>query len=42
MTIEAYAHDGASVHVEDMPSWSKGVSLWKSMQKPQNKVLGRL
>lgn len=39
---KAYAHEGASVHVEDMPSWARGVSLWKSVQKPQNKVLGRL
>ncbi len=26
----------------DMPSWSKGVSLWKSLHEPQAKVLGHL
>lgn len=39
---KAYAHDGASVHVEDMPSWSKGISLWTSLHAPQAKALGRL
>ena len=37
-----YAQDGASIRVEDMPSWSKGVSLWKSLHEPQAKVLGHL
>ncbi|MCB4800544.1 hypothetical protein QO001_000609 [Methylobacterium brachiatum] len=37
-----YAQDGASIRVEDMPSWSKGVSLWNSLHEPQAKVLGHL
>ncbi|SFL84373.1 hypothetical protein SAMN05192568_101234 [Methylobacterium pseudosasicola] len=39
---KAYAQDPASARIEDTPSWSKGVSLWKSLQESQTKTLGRL
>jgi len=39
---QAYAEDPKSIRIGDMPSWSKAIALWTSLQEPHTKVLGRL